>query len=90
MEENKKDLIDVDFEMEKMFEEKTDIALAIERKIKEQYDKISEWQANCEAELRNMKKKLDSIPIQNDDELNFVTENVVNSTINCTEQGGEI
>ena len=57
MKENKEALIDVDFIREKMFQDSTDIDLAIERQLKKKFDKIYEWQANCEAELRSMKKK---------------------------------
>lgn len=90
MKENKNDLIDIDFERDKIFQDCTDLDLAIERQFKRKFDKISEWQANCEAELRSLKKKLNSMPIQNDEELQYITGNIIGNAINCKEDGGEI
>lgn len=90
MKENKETLIDVDVEMEKMFQDSTDIDLAIERQLKRKFDKIYEWQANCEAELRSMKKKIASMPIQNDEQFQYITGNIIGSAINCKEDGGEL
>ncbi len=90
MKENKNDLIDIDSERDKIFQDCTDLDLAIERQFKRKFDKISEWQANCEAELRSLKKKLNSMPIQNDEELQYITGNIIGNAINCKEDGGEI
>ena len=83
MKENKEALIDVDFIREKMFQDSTDIDLAIERQ-------IYEWQANCEAELRSMKKKIASMPIQNDEQFQYITGNIIRNAINSKEDGGEL